>query len=128
MALAWPLRACHEVGRGDLIDALVSVAKRLSANVRPNSSRAETLMLLINAVLPHGLKPVMPAIASLKSLTGDSHWRIVRAFVDCALLVNEHGRQTAAEVASLIPVENKRAATLARLEDGQTMQPREFFW
>lgn len=128
MALAWPLRALHETGRDDLIPSMLKTAIELSVDVRPAASRAEALVLLIHAVLPHGLQTANPAIAALKSTASDSHWRVIRALVDVALLVNGLDRQSAMDIASLIPVENKRASTMDRLSNGETMQPRPFFW
>ncbi|TWT81740.1 hypothetical protein CA13_31930 [Planctomycetes bacterium CA13] len=128
MALAWPLRALHETEHGNLIPPLLKTAVQLAADVHPAASHAEALVLLINAVLPHSLQTAEPAIAALKSIATDSHWRVVRALTDVALLVNAFDRQSATDLASAISVENKRRSTLDRISAGETMQPRPFFW
>ncbi|QDV27571.1 hypothetical protein Q31a_59630 [Aureliella helgolandensis] len=128
MALAWPLRALHETGNGDAIPPLLKTALSLSADVHPASSRAEALSLLIHAVLPDGLRTAEPAIGTLKSVASDSHWRVVRSLIDTALLVNAFDRQSALNVAQVIPAENKRNSTIKRISEGETLQPRPFFW
>jgi hypothetical protein len=128
MALAWPLRALHETGNGDSIPPLLKTALSLSADVRPASSRAEAVGLLIHAVLPDGLRTVEPAIVTLKSVASDAHWRVVGSLVDTALLVNALDRQSALNVAHAIPAEKKRNSTVKRISDGETLQPRSFFW
>ncbi|QEG22092.1 hypothetical protein [Mariniblastus fucicola] len=128
MALAWPLRALHDTGNGGSIPPLLKTAISLSADVQPASSRAEALGLLIHAVLPDGLRTAEPAIAKLKSVASDSHWRVVRSLIDAALLVNAFDRQSALSIANAIPLENKRNSAVQRLSDGETMEPRPFFW
>ena len=128
MALAWPLRALHETGNGDSIPPLLQTAISLSADVQPASSRAEALGLLIHAVLPAGLRTTEPAIAKLKSAADDSHWRVVRSLIDTALLVNSFDRQSALNIAHAIAIENKRNSAVKRLLDGETQEPRPFFW
>lgn len=128
MALAWPLRALQESDHGNLISPLLETAVQLSANARPVASRADALVLLVHAVLPHGLQTAKPAIAALDSIASDSHWRVVRALTDVALLANAFDRQSAIHIASAISVENKRRSILDRISAGETMQPRPFFW
>lgn len=128
MALAWPLRALHESGNGKRIPPLMKIAVELSTHVQPAASQAEALILLIHAVLPHHLTTAAPAVAQLKSLARNPHWRVIRALVNAALLVNQSDRQTATEIAKVIPLDNKRNSTIDRISDGQTMQVRPFFW
>ncbi|MCM2373798.1 hypothetical protein [Aporhodopirellula aestuarii] len=128
MALAWPLRALHETGHGERISSLLTTALRLSREVRPTASRAEAIVLLIHAVLPHGLRTAAPAITALKATAADSHWRVVRALVDVALLVNAFDQKSAIEIANVIPVEHKRKSAIDRISGGETLQPRPFFW
>lgn len=128
MSLAWPLRALHETEHGNLISALLTTALQTCKDVRPAASRAEAIVLLIHAVLPNGLRMANPAIDALKTVASDSHWRVVCGLVDVALLVNAFDRPTAIEIASVIPQENKRNATIDRIANGETRQPRPFFW
>ena len=128
MAVAGPLRALLVTGNGDSIPSLLKVVLSLSADVYPVSSRAEAISLLIHAVLPEALRTAEPAIDKLTSMASDTHWRVVRSLVDTALLVNAFDRQTAMHVAGVIPAENKRNSTAKRISDGETMQPRSFFW
>ena len=128
MALAWPLRALHEAGHPDRIQPLLKTALGRSLKVHPTASCAEALVMIVHAVLPAGLRPANPAITALKTTASDSHWRVVRALVDVALLANAFDRQAAMDIASVIPVENKRSATVHRISEGEAMEPREFFW
>ena len=127
MALAWPLRALHETGHGKQIPPLLNTAVRLSANVHPAASRAEALLILMHAVIPNDFRTAEPAIAALKRIT-DTHWRVVRALTDAALIVNAFDTSAASEIAAAISVDNKRKSALERLSAGETKQPRAFFW
>lgn len=128
MALAWPLRALQETGHGKQIPTLLKTALQRSTMVQPAASQAEALKLLIHAVLPHDLRTVNPAVAALKAVASETHWRVVRALVDVAFLINAFDRQTATDIAKVIPIENKRNATMERISSGETMQVRPFFW
>lgn len=127
-ALAWPLRALYETGNSKSIPSLLKTATRLAADVSPASSRAEATNLLIHAVLPAGLAFAEPAISSLTKIRTDSHWRVVRNFIDVSLLVNAESRPRALAVAELIPNPNKRKSALERICNGEQRQPRDFFW
>lgn len=128
MALAWPLRALHETENGKLIPPLLKFALQLAVDVQSHASRAEAIGILIHAVLPNSLETTQPAIAAIKSVALDSHWRVVRALTDVALLVNVCDQRTALEIADMISVNNKRKSVLDRLSAGDTLQPRAFFW
>jgi len=129
MALAWPLRALHETDNASLMPATVSVAVELARNVSPTSSRAECLILLLQAAFPAGMRTVDPVIDTLLThCAGDDHWRVVRAFVDAALFVNGVDADRAHQIAELIPDGKKRRASLARLDAGEKSEPRQFFW
>lgn len=128
MALAWPLRALHETGNAKLMASLLKTATNMAADVSPAASRAEAIGLLIHAVLPAGLKLATSPISSLINLRGESHWRVIRTFVDVSLLVNAHDRQRALEIANSIAVANKRKSTVERVVNDEQMEPRPFFW
>jgi hypothetical protein len=128
MSLAWPLRALHETGNPKLIPPLLHIALQIVPNVSPVASRAESVGLLLHAVLPAGLSLAKPAISTLVNLCSDEHWRAVRALVDASLLVNSHDRKQSLEIANAIPNVNKRTTTIQQIEDGEKMSPRPFFW
>ncbi len=128
MSLAWPLRALYETDHSKLIPALLRTATSMVPNVSPAASRAEAIGLLIHAVLPAGLDLAEPAISALSALHNESHWRVVRKFVDVSLLVNAYDRPRSLELANLISVKAKRDATIARIHGGEVMEPRPFFW
>ncbi len=128
-ALAWPLRALHEKKQGSSISRVLREAVEISQDVMPTSSRAEALGLLIHAVLPAGIERVNPAIDALLAFcAGDDHWRIVRAFGNIALVVNASDKKQAKKIAMAMPEGNKREAILARLQAGEFLKVREFFW
>jgi hypothetical protein len=128
MSLAWPLRALHETGNPKLIPPLLHIAMQMAPNVSPVASRAESVGLLIHAVLPAGLSLASPAISTLVNRCGDEHWRAVRALVDASLLVNPHDRKQALKIANAISNLNKRKTTIYRIENGERNSPRAFFW
>ncbi len=129
MALAWPLRALHETGNASAIPKVLSEAIQLSPNVSPTSSRTEALVLLIHAVLPAGIEIANPVIdALLAHCAGDDHWRIVRAFGDTALVVNSFDKARANQIAAAMPAGNKRDAAISRIDSGETLKMRAFFW
>jgi hypothetical protein len=128
MSLAWPLRALHETGNSKLMPSLLQTATKMVADVSPVSSRAEAIGLLIHAALPAGLALADPAISALTTLRNESHWRVVRTFVDVSLLVNAHDRQRSLEIANSIAIENKRKSTIERIQNDEQMEPRPFFW
>ena len=129
MALAWPLRALHETGNTRAIRKILSEALKLSPAVSPTSSRTEALVLLIHAVLPAGIEIANPGIdALLEPCTGDDHWRIVRAFGDIALVVNAFDKKRAKQLAGAMPAGSKREAILARLQAGDFLKARGFYW
>lgn len=128
MALAWPLRALHETNHPKRIPPLRDVATSLAASVSPASSRAHAIFVLANALIPAGVPVVEPVLSVLMSIRNDSHWRVVRAFVYVSLLINAHDQQRAAKLASAIPINSKRTATLERIHNGDQLEPRVFFW
>lgn len=129
MALAWPLRALHETDNAAAIPKTLDAALPLAPQVTPTSSRAEAIGLLIHAVLPAQMEVANPAINALIELcSGDDHWRIVRAFGDLALMVNGYDADRALEIANAMPAGNKRDALIPRLEAGEKLAPRKFFW
>lgn len=128
MSLAWPLCALHETNNADLIPPLLQTALKLAVEISPASSRAEAVVLLIHAVLPAGQDLTTPAITSIKPLRNETHWRVVRAFGDVALLVNAYDRETALSIANQIAIEKKQAALVKRIESGEQLEPRPFFW
>ncbi len=129
MALAWPLRALQETNNSTAIPQVLSDAIEMSCDVSPTSSRTEALVLLIHAVLPAGIKIANPAIdALLAHCAGDDHWRIVRAFGDIALVVNSFDKTRAKKIAAAMPAGNKRDAAIARMEAGEILKVRAFYW
>ncbi len=128
MSLAWPLRALQETGNSGLMAPLLKTATRLAPDISPPASRAEAIVLLIHAVLPAGLDLTAHAVSALTPLRNETHWRVVRAFVDVALLVNGLDRQRSLGIANLIAIDKKRAATVERVVNGEQMEPRLFFW
>jgi len=129
MALAWPIRALQETDHLDSMQQVRDLALEIITSVDPCSSRIECYGALLNAVIPAGLSPAKSIIdAMLVHCHGDDHWRIVRAFVDSALLVNGFSRGCALELSSAITDEKKREATNIRLQAGETSKPRKFFW
>jgi len=129
IALAWPLRALHETGNLRSVQQVRDVALAMLPSVNPCSSRTECHATLLNAVIPSGLSAADPVIDSMiANCAGDNHWRIVRAFVDSALLVNGFNKARALEIATAIADETKRDATISRLQAGDSSLPRNFFW
>lgn len=129
MPLAWPLRAYHETGNPKSVVHVREVALEMFPTVNPCSSRVECHVQLLNAVIVAGMPAADPVIDSLlANCASDNHWRIVRAFADVALVVNSFSRARANEIASAIADEEKQSAARKRLQAGESVKARKFFW
>ena len=128
MSLAWPIRALHETGNSNMIPPLLLPATQMAPGVSPVASRAESISLLIHAVLPAGLTLATPLTSMLMSHCNHAHWRAIRALINASLLVNQYDRQCALEIANTIPNRHKRISTLKRIDNRESIAPRPFFW
>lgn len=128
-AAAWPIRALVE--RSALTDAQAALRDvlPLAAEIEHIGSRAEALLLLLQAVLPASnslRKPVFHAILDLPH--EPVHWRRRRTIREAFLMV--HAREPALVAVCLPRVRDQklRSAIESRLAAGETREPRAFFW
>jgi len=129
MALAWPLRALHETGNLDSMARVRDIALEWLQSITPCSSRTDCHAALIHATIPAGISVANPIVDSMIAhCTDDAHWRVVRAFVDSALLVNGFHKVRSLELAAVIADEKKREVTISQLQTGEANKPRVFFW
>lgn len=126
---AWPLRAMIERQRAEqtrrhLDDFLMRVP-----HVEPASSRSESFFLLFQAVFPGGQTLWEPVLRMLvDNDTTDPHWRQLRNTRDAILMAAGEDRHLANELVHVIPAGGHQRRLEQQLEQGDSLQPRPFFW
>lgn len=126
---AWPLRALLERGEKLRIEWHLPRMLLVVPRVRLGPSRSEALFLILSAVFPGGRALWRPVIReAMKEAPRPWHWRTRRSLAESILMISgddeDYARECCAQLADL----KHRAKVLARLDAGERLAPREFFW
>jgi len=124
---AWPIRALIERRRFNAAKQMVAKVLELVPAVQPLSSRAESLMLLWQAVFPAaGLREAM-----LESVTRccdpNGHWRAGRLYACVAWTLATESAANAEAFVAAMPEGKAKQKAAKLLRDGVAYPPRAFF-
>jgi hypothetical protein len=128
-ASAWPLRALIERGRTAAAMRALADVLSLASEIELASSRAEALFLVWQAIFPLGVESRDKVLDHLLTICppGNS-WRAGRVFQEVAWMLAADDRATAQRVIAALPEGRWKRQAKRRVEAGEPMPARPFFW
>lgn len=126
---AWPIRALLERGEAEHAHAALRDQLTELPKVEPPSSRAEAVGLLWEAIFSAGpaAREELLTVA-LPLCDPNVHWRVGRLYETIALTLQESEPHRARQIADAMPHGKSRNRVARKLEDGNHLDPRPFFW
>lgn len=128
-ASAWPIRALVERGEEDAARRAVQRVLPIAERIDHNGSRGEALMLLFEAVIPGAREIWQPVLEALVSSQREPpHWRHARALRDALIMAGAADAAIAAGYLPRIWDETIRERVEKAIAEGESREPRAFFW
>jgi hypothetical protein len=126
---AWPLRALVERGRTARAQRTLDDLLALAPEVEPPGSRAEALFLVWQAAFALGRDARSRVVKVLLTICRpEDSWRVGRIFQDVAWMLSTIDREAAESIVAAMPDGRWKRQARRRIEGGEPLEPRQFFW
>ena len=126
---AWPLRALGE--RGDLraVRKFLPKVLALVPKIENAVARGDALFLLFQALLPIGETDVAAVLRLLTNTCKEMNsWKGPEILRDVALMIGAKNAEKARAIVAGMPECRARRQAAKRLDAGEMLEPRQFFW
>jgi hypothetical protein len=125
---AWSLRALVERGRPTSARRTLDDLLVLVPAIEPTASRAEALFLVWQAVFTLGQDARSQLLdVLLSNCRPNDSWRVGRIYQDIAWMLCKE-KEAAERVLAAMPEGRWKRQAKRRVDGGQALEPRQFFW
>lgn len=126
---AWPLHALVERGEGKVAEGCLLSLLKESRNIEPATSRMAALFLLFQALYPQPKSTWQKVLAEIKSVSQSEMSKKAGGILcDVAIMLASVDKEEADRVVKVIPEGTYKRQAERRLTEGETLEPRSFFW
>lgn len=126
--MAWGIAAAIKTGRNKVAESLLAKAMNHAANATPNESKAEALLLLLQAIFPLSARRRLEIAKAIIAIQHEPHgWRSDRAAVEAVAILRTASETEAHTIAALIPPGKVHRKAQRALQTPDKFGPRTFF-
>jgi hypothetical protein len=126
---AWPVRALIERSQSAPAEAALRVLIPRASGIAHAGSRAEALLLLLQAASPGSVEPGLSVLRALLSIPHPPiHWRHRRALREAFRLLRPAGEDVLRKELGKVIDEKTRRQIESALDGAERAVPRAFFW